>query len=372
MFSTEESYNNTLNTYIPLWHAVYHEYQIMYSTIAIIDDVRVKTEKPYYLRGLAIALTRGEIPVVDMDPQGTGEPHQLELYDTEMLEYSRRIAHARTTYAYPYLVEGKMLRPLELKGIPLVKIAGAKQVPYSGADIPSFMWPGVMGSVWEAPDGSIGIILTSICNSQVNVSIPLSQLDPGRRRPAYLVRNGKYALFNNESLSLEPLTLVLEPMDVCLLVLKYPESLCAITIDMQPRVASIIVDDTQYYLSQMPLCFPWAAGTVHLLKVQTVVQTDPGTRYVFKSWSDGFGSAERLFQASASTTLIAQFRVEYKVEASSEQGFATGGGWFAPALSVTSLFLCPVFRRTFSQTMFSTAGLKTTMSPQDQSTTRSS
>lgn len=151
------------------------------------------------------------------------------------------------------------------------------------------------------------------------------------------------------SLSLEPLTLVLEPMDVCLLVLKYPESLCIITIDMQPRVASIIVDDTQYYLSQMPLCFPWAAGTVHLLKVQT----DPGTRYVFKSWSDGFGSAESLFQASASTTLIAQFRVEYKVEASSEQGFATGGGWFAPRLRLQHLcFFVPCSEGLFRKLCF--------------------
>ncbi len=56
----------------------------------------------------------------------------------------------------------------------LPKIAEAKQVPYSGADIPPFMWPGVMGSVWEAPDGSVGIVLASICDSQVNVSIPLS------------------------------------------------------------------------------------------------------------------------------------------------------------------------------------------------------
>lgn len=336
VFSSGESYNSTLNTYIPLWHTVYHEYQIMYSHIALIYKENVPSEKLYYLRSLAMVLVWGEIPVIAMDPPGTGRPDDLTLYDTKMMEYTRRIVQARTTYAYPYLVEGKMLRQLELRGIPLVKIPGVKQVPYSGAEIPAFIWPGVMTSAWEAPDGSIGIILTSICDSQVNVSIPLSQLSVGARRPAYLVRNGEYVQFNNESVLLEPLTITLDPLDVCLLVLKYPESLCTIMLNTQPRVASIIVDNTQYYSSQMPLCFPWAAGTVHSLKVQTIVQTDLGTRYVFKSWSDGSSSAERIFQASTPTTLTAQFRLEYKVEVSSEQGVATGGGWFAPG------FVCNV------------------------------
>ncbi len=152
----------------------------------------------------------------------------------------------------------------------------------------------------------------------------------GQRGQAYLVRNGRYTLFNNGSTLPEPLTIILNPMDVCLLVFTYPESSCTIKIDVQPRVANIIVDGMQYYSSQMPLCFPWVTRAVHSLKVQTIVHIDPNTRYVFKTWIDGSTSAERLYRASTPTILVAQFELEYKVEVSSESGFIMGGGWFAP------------------------------------------
>ncbi|MEM3886515.1 MAG: DUF6259 domain-containing protein [Candidatus Methanomethylicia archaeon] len=238
VFDVNECYNNTLNSRIPLWHTVYHEYQIMYSTIALIDNIRVVTEKSYYLRGLAIALIWGEIPMVDMDPQGTGRPYRLNLYDKDMLEYSKRIAQARTTYAYPYLVEGRMLRPLELYGVPLIKISGASQVPYSGADIPEFMWPGVMGSAWMSPNGTIGIILTSIADTQANITISLSKMDVGERRPAYLIRNGEYVPFTYEPEPKETLSITLNPLDVCLIVLAYPKSSCNQTITITNTVTT--------------------------------------------------------------------------------------------------------------------------------------
>lgn len=238
VLSADESYNNTLNTYIPLWHTVYHEYQIMCSVSALIDNVRAATGKSYYLRGLAIAFTWGEIPMVCMDTEGTGRPYRLNLYDKDMLEYSKRISQARTTYAYSYLVEGRMLRPLELYGVPLIKIPGVSQVPCSGADIPEFMWPGVMGSAWMSPNGTIGIILTSIANAQANITISLSKMDVGERRPAYLIRNGEYVPFTYEPEPKETLGITLNPLDVCLIVLAYPKSSCNQTITITNTVTT--------------------------------------------------------------------------------------------------------------------------------------
>lgn len=221
-----ECYDNTLNTYIPLWHSVYHEYEILYSMMAIIDSQRAQQGKLYYLRGLAIALVWGEIPMVDMDPQGTGEPNDLSLYDKEMLDYSKRIAQARTTSAYSYLVEGKMLRPLDLDGVPLVTIPEVKTVPYSMANIPRFLWPGVMGSGWEGPDGSIGVILTSICNETVTVTVSLTtlQLSTASRYLMYSVRNGNFTLIDPGRTPPASVNVTLNPLDVYLLVLADPDS----------------------------------------------------------------------------------------------------------------------------------------------------
>jgi len=323
-----ECYDNTLNTYIPLWHSVYHEYEILYSMMALIDSERAQQWKLYYLRGLAIALVWGEIPMVDMDPQGTGEPDNLRLYDAEMLEYSRRIAQTRTTSAYSYLVEGRMLRPLDVGGVPLVTIPGAKEVPYSMADIPPFVWPGVMGSAWESPDGSIGIVLTSISSSPVNVSISLSKLGVGSRCLAYSVRNGNFTLFNPELAPPDSISVVLNPLDVYLLVLANPESSCVISLDIQPKLTGIVVDNMQYNSDQMPLAFVWTKGTTHSLEVQTVVQPEPGVRHVFEAWSDGNSSASRTLLVSSATALVAHFRTEYQLSASSLYGSPSGAGWY--------------------------------------------
>jgi hypothetical protein len=215
-------YDNTLNSYIPLWHAVYHEFQLLYSTITLIDGRDMR----YYLRGLAISLVWGEIPMVDMDPQGTGPPDHLNLYDIGMLGYSRRIAQARATYAYPYLVEGRMLRLPRLSGIPMMMIPAVYHIPYTGDDVPSFEWPSVVGSTWQAPDGSIGVVLTNISEKLLNVLLSLADLIPTDRSKylAYTVRNGDFTLLSSELELHGSLNITLEPLDVYLLVLAQPNS----------------------------------------------------------------------------------------------------------------------------------------------------
>ena len=242
-----ECYDNTLNTYIPLWHSVYHEYEILYSMMALIDSQRAQQGRLYYLRGLAIALVWGEIPMVDMDPQGTGEPNDLSLYNVEMLSYSRRAAQARTTSAYSYLVEGEMLRPLDLGGVPFVMIPDVESVPYSMANIPRFMWPGVMGSAWEGSDGSIGVVLTSICDETVTVTVSLAtlQLNTASRYLMYSVQNGNFTLIDPGGIPPTSVNITLNPLDAYLLVLADPSStrsVGALSLDRTKALVQSLVD----------------------------------------------------------------------------------------------------------------------------------
>lgn len=182
--------------HIPLWHSVYHEYLILYSAIVITSKAWIVADnsKLFYLRGLAIPLVWGEIPMVSMDPQGEGPPYQLSIYEQDILEYSKRIAQARSTYAYPYLVEGRMLRPPLIENNTMITIPGARFIPYTGVDIPPFKWPSVMASSWAAPDGSIGIVVTNI-GSRITVRISLGELAAGCGHDciAYVVRNGEFS-----------------------------------------------------------------------------------------------------------------------------------------------------------------------------------
>lgn len=104
----------------------------------------------------------GEIPMVSMDTEGEGPPYDLSVYEQDILEYSRRIVQARSTYAYHYLVEGRMLRPPLIENNTMITIPGARSIPYSGVNVPPFDWPSVMASSWVAPDGSFGVVATNI------------------------------------------------------------------------------------------------------------------------------------------------------------------------------------------------------------------
>ncbi|MEL9915134.1 MAG: DUF6259 domain-containing protein, partial [Thermoplasmatales archaeon] len=206
--------------HIPLWHSVYHEYLILYSTIVITSKAWIVADnsKLFYLRGLAIPLVWGEIPMVDMDPQGEGPPYQLSIYEQDILEYSKRIAQARSTYAYSYLVEGRMLRPPFIENNTIITIPGARSIPYTGVNVPPFNWTSVMASSWAAPDGSIGVVMTNI-GPRTTIRISLGELaaECGHNCIAYVVRNGDF-LFPIFTPS-DKLEVELDQRDVLLLVM---------------------------------------------------------------------------------------------------------------------------------------------------------
>ena len=208
-------YNTSLNEYIPLWHAVYHENILLTSSILYIDG----RDRTFYRRCLANALIWGEIPAIILDPQGTGPPYNLNLYARDMLEYSRRIASLRTTYAYDFLVGGVMLRPPEIIDNKFILVPGAKSIPYSGEDVEPFYTATVYASAWQASDGSIGIVLTNIdsVKSQVRLKLPF-QRDTNSKYTVYMVKNGEFVFNFSEAILPEEINVSLLPLEVQLIV----------------------------------------------------------------------------------------------------------------------------------------------------------
>ena len=215
--ASEIFYNSSLNFYIPLWQAVYHEYMLLFGSISFIDG----RDSLYYLRNLALSLVWGDIPMIEADPQGTGRPYDLNLYNQKILEYSRRIVEARSKYAYHYLVEGVMLRPIIVSPNPQILIPGASYIPYSGANVKPFYSDSIFASAWLASDKSIGIVVTSIAPYQLNITIPLENYNMfyGENSTVYVIINGEiYSTFFTKKIPRE-MELNLAPYDVALVVI---------------------------------------------------------------------------------------------------------------------------------------------------------
>jgi uncharacterized protein YjgD (DUF1641 family) len=223
-------YNSTLNSFIPLWQAVYHEHILLFSSILIIDG----QDSQYYLRNLALSLVWGDLPMIDADPQGTGRPYNLRLYDQKILEYSRRIVEARSKYAYHYLVEGVMLRPPLVTPNPRILIPGASTIPYSGVDVNPFYSDSVFASAWLAPDKSVGIVITSIAPYQLNITITLADYNIFQKEDllnVYIIVNGDfYSSFQSRVIPRE-VELSLAPYDVALIVISPHSSLRARAVE---------------------------------------------------------------------------------------------------------------------------------------------
>lgn len=206
---------------IPLWHAVYHDYAVVQSGISFASRnapsgaVGYGDYRDYYVRGFGLALVWGEVPTIWYSDEKLSELNEPE--EREMANYLTRIIQARSTRAKPFLVYGRMLRPPDIQ-VPLLYIAGARQIPYTGADHPPFYTPSVLSSAWRAPSGDVGFIFTNI--SQQSVSCDLT-IDPGvvdaPPGGAYVISqflNGEYSLINGTATLPFQAAIRTEPLDV--------------------------------------------------------------------------------------------------------------------------------------------------------------
>ena len=120
---------------------------LTYSIFSFLDG----HDKLYYRRGLGLPLVWGEIPQVwAKGDSGAGYPAKAISFDAQLLEYVRRIVELRTTYGYPFVVLGRMLRPPQ-PTVPSFTIPAATRIPYSLVDTKAFDAPSILSSAWQSP-----------------------------------------------------------------------------------------------------------------------------------------------------------------------------------------------------------------------------
>ena len=81
---------------------------------------------PPWIGGPAGFRARGH-PMIEADD---GAPYQLNGFNTTLVQYLQRIVSLRTTYGYPFVVLGRMLRPPQ-PTVPAYTVPPATQIPYT-------------------------------------------------------------------------------------------------------------------------------------------------------------------------------------------------------------------------------------------------
>ena len=174
------------------------------------------------------------------DSNGGTTPYALDEYDSSMVNYSENIAIARSSYAYDFLVLGRMLHDLNISSPSTVIPATTQRIPYEGGTVPSFTSPSVFGSAWRAPDGSIAVVLTNISQQRVNASLHLTDIGMTNESAydAYEIRNGIFTYIGSESNN--GLTVSMGPLEVYTLIFASPSSSRALGADSLSKVISSI------------------------------------------------------------------------------------------------------------------------------------
>jgi hypothetical protein len=105
------------------------------------------------------------------------------------------------------------------------------------------------------------------------------------------------------------------------------------TVGTNPDSLSYTVDGTPYGSPQQ---FAWVIGSVHTLGVPSPQPGEPGTQYVWTSWSDG-GAISQQIHASSPATYTASFRTEYYLTMSADAGgvVTPSSSWYLPGSHVS-------------------------------------
>ncbi len=231
-FTTGWSPNSVISSFqeplkvqlIPLWHAVYHDYAFLDSGIGFFSRnaptgaIGYGDYRDFYVRGFGLALIWGEMPDTWYADEKISSLN--EQAERDMANYLRRIVDARTGYAQQYLVYGRMLKPPALN-VPLFRINGAQNIPYSHDNYPAFDSPAVLSSVWMAPSGEVGYIFTNISGQSVtfNITISPSEISLPSSGPYDVIQNrngSQSSLFTGVNLP-QTLSIQIGPLDVLLI-----------------------------------------------------------------------------------------------------------------------------------------------------------
>ena len=76
---------------------------------------------------------------------------------------------------------------------------------------------------------------------------------------------------------------------------------------------------------KMQIYLPWGQ---HQISVPGIISVNQSTRRAFSGWSDGIPQSNRTINVGSNMTLTAEYGTQYKLEANSPYGSATGDGWY--------------------------------------------
>ncbi len=170
-----------------------------------------------------------------------GAPYMLDGFNSTLVQYLRRIVSLRTTYGYPFVVLGRMLRPPQ-PSVPAYYVPPATQIPYTAENSSGFYTPSVLSSAWKSTQGDAALIFTNISDSTVSFSWTITASDvpltPGKRYDLYILKNGT-CVAEQQRVSLPyALALSTNSTDIAMAVLSQEAA------DGAPRFAGCVISPT--------------------------------------------------------------------------------------------------------------------------------
>lgn len=169
---------------IPMFTYVYHEYLPPYAGEGDATTIEAEGKgkgpaKSFDYRGIALSLLWGRLFSVRV--RGPYETYKAE---PALLDLFLRAHRAARTYAYDYVVRGRMLRPLPMEA-PEFDITYWRWWIQPGSP-GTFRSSAALSSAWQSPEGRKAALLVNITDQNVSVTVTL----PSAGRTIILTRNG--------------------------------------------------------------------------------------------------------------------------------------------------------------------------------------
>ncbi|NOY82856.1 MAG: hypothetical protein GXP31_17805 [Kiritimatiellaeota bacterium] len=157
---------------VPLFTYVYHEYLPPYGAVGPYLTAWKETST-YFTRGVALNLLWGRLPTVRIG--GNQQPLESAGLNQRLLGFLKRAVAASSTYAYDYVVRGRMLHPPMIQAPNIsVKYWRWWTKPPSNAVFES---PAVLAETWRAPSGSTAMIFVNISEQTATFAVRLPDPD---------------------------------------------------------------------------------------------------------------------------------------------------------------------------------------------------
>ena len=102
-----------------------------------------------------------------------------------------------------------------------------------------------------------------------------------------------------------------------------------VVFDKLPQGIIIGIDGVTYSDLQLPRTFNWTLGSTHILEANATALVNPGTRYIFRMWSDGSSNLSHNITVAGPADYSAVFDTQYKLTVVSDFGRPQGAGWYA-------------------------------------------